>query len=453
MREKSIPSINPVRALISMFFGEAVLLLGMKLVSELAQSVSVSILSIPAMALGVYFVCRAVNLNVLIGKRAVKMLIAVVALTTLFNILFSSYFVFNNYLAGRSHDISSHLEHNWTYENITTIANAVRNHYDVISTIVGLNLRQYKFLYSYSALPFIAAGDNVTNICLWNGFHLSLIAILVVLIADRLDIVGQSRLKMLCFTALFQPVFFLCLFVYDRDIVGEAIFLMGLYVFVCVQKSPLKTLLCLPIYAFLFYSLRMQYLVIAIVLYIWSFFKFSFKGFAYYLALLGLCAVSVIAISYWNLLSVQDDLNIAIYVNEYSESSKNIFYTVIQGLIGYFPWTNLAKDYLWTYHVMTCLQSAFLLALYYILFVRSKIKITDLVYSPVLFSALIIIAFAFVCAGHVKYFAVAAPLLAFGFTEITAMRVLRLSIRVVFILVALSFAYIMLGLTGSGILH
>ena len=262
------------RSIINVFavlLGVVLLLAGMWLVGNMVQGVTSSYVDVIALYISLYVVGKMTGIENYIGKNSFRWFMFLSIALTLFNLIYSEHFVFVRYLAAGSGDVSIHPEHSLSYFRMSSIAEIISKG-EPYENVETLNLNQYKWLYTYYSLMFVFGGDVVTHINVFNMYHLGISGLLMVFIADKLGIKDKKTLSTILFLCLLQPIF-QCLFAYHRDIVGQAALSLGMYLFVSAYKNNLINILVLPIYALLFYSYRLQYLVVAIVLFFWALFR------------------------------------------------------------------------------------------------------------------------------------------------------------------------------------
>lgn len=392
-----------------------VLLLGMSIVSAFAGGIYSSCIDVLIVGGCLKALMKNLGLQTVIGKKQVNLLVFIVCSLSIFCIFFSAAILFEGNLNNTSADVSNHYEHNWMHENVIAIAECIKGRRPLWPLLESLNLRQYTYLFTYSSLPFVFGGDVATHVCVWNGMNLGLIVILTILIANKVGVVNPSTCIFVSIIALLQPAYN-ALYVYDRDIVGEVVLLIGIYAFCTVYKKPMKALMMLPVYAAAFYCLRYQYLFVAILSCIWSFYFSNSKGKAIYIGLAILSmGVAIYMLSAGMLDSSFESLNVD-YYSTHVNDNRNIGFlrSLVIGFIGYFPWTNLFRDPYWHYHFWLCFQAAMDLVIWYYLYKEYKSKPKELLQNPALFVGLVILSFAFISVGHVKYACVASPILAIG---------------------------------------
>ena len=441
--------------IIYVFFGVIIFLLGMFIVSSFFHGVLCSIVGVICIDVSVFFIMKATKIKQLLGKNSVRNTLIIISFIIILNIIFSTEYVFKNYLDGYAISISNHYEHDWTFTQIKTLAERIRSGMKIGTLSSGMALNQYNYLYIYSSLLFVFGGVSVTHICLWNGLHLVIIAVFVTFTSYKYGIKEQKKLKTIFYIAMFQPAF-MSLFVYDRDIVGESVVIMALYIFVSVYNKPILCILTFPIYGFLFYTLRYQYLLVAFILCIWAMFKSRRVKSSTFIALLVLVITGKLFFDRFDITNfVWSVLNLDDYILGTSFHISSIISNIIRSMFGYFPWTNLFRDIYWWYHIFLCLQATMTLSLWIWLLYNSiyRKKIRETFKNPMIIFASASWLFALVSSGHVKYFAVCAPLLATGFVNYDNRKFKRLLYITISIVFIGSILYNSLGLTGSGVLN
>ncbi len=424
-----------------------IVLFGMQTLSLFLSGVIVSYTSIFFIVIALKFLCISLGIEKSIGKVYSNLYILIVCLIIFFSLEFSTRVLFADYLSGKSSSISEHWEHNWCYEQILYYADAISQRQPLLSILTGVTSPQYIVTHAYSSLVFLYGGNTVTHYCVWNGLHLAITSALIYLIARTMGVVNKDQLSFVLIASLIMPAFDI-LYIYDRDIVGEALLILGVYFFCCSYKKGVKwCILMFPIYGFFFLGLRLQYLAIAFMLMGWSF-MVRLKGNS---AIIILSVFSILGILLLSTTSLWNLLNIGTYMDS-SESKRGIISTLMVGLIGYFPWTNLLKDPHISYHFPMCLQAVVDLVIW-ILFYRScRGNYRRCFYNPVFLCAIVLAVFGFVGGvGHVKYFCVSAPLFLIGIKGMKISYLIRCYFIMTVIYVMASVLYDLMGLTGSGI--
>lgn len=353
----------------------------------------------------------------LVGKKHIRYFIIGIVSVCFFNIFFSSEFVFSD-LTGRNLDISLHYEHSWCYQNLRNIAESIISGDNLSLTLDNLNLRQYKYTFLYSSLIFVFGGYEPTNICIWNSLHLAFISIIACLIADKLGIRDSKRLGFILILILFQP-FFDAVHIYHRDIVGEAMMMLGMFWFIYLYNKPFYSMLLLPFYVFLFYCFRLQYAVVAVALYVWCLINRRNNKSQSIIALVVLLSLVIIMSNYIDyFILVDENLNFQSYSDDIVGRGGGIIRTIIVGIIGYFPWTNLLSDPYWTYHIFLPFQAMMNISILLILYINYKKRLSDILTNPVLICGLFLFLIAFGGGvGHISYFCVGMPLLIIGIRD------------------------------------
>ena len=437
---------RPVYSIVSILIGIFIMLIGMMVVHSFGSGLWTSYADIIPVAIGLFYTTRALGLKKYVGQRSVGVFIVSTCILIVFSIWFSNLFVFNSAEPG---ELSAHIEHDWAYQQILAIAESIKNGEGLSEALSSLNLRQYQNTFAYSSLMFLFGGDEVTHICVWCGMHVAVIALLTFLIAQRMGISDAVTLRFILFAAFLQPVF-CAIYIYHRDTIGEAFLLLGVYIFICNYKNPLRCLLFLPLYGFLFYSFRLQYLTVAFFLCFWTFLH---KAEASSITTIVLFFIAVIAISAVSnsISALTDDLNFGNYLDGgASKLNKGLFRTIFIGLFGYFPWTNLLKDLNWSYHYLICLQSVVNIGLWYNFIKAFKGRWYELWHDPITICAVILTSFGFAAVGHVTYISVGIPLFVSCIRGMKFSELMKQYGVIFIIFFVISIIYNALGLTGSG---
>lgn len=441
-----------VKNLMSFLVGLAVLLMFFFIAKAFSEGVASSYVASVFMLIALMVVAKATRMRDYVGDSGVTAMIVFSAVMVVFNLLFSQYLVFNGFLeSGGIGSISIHPEHSLSYDQMTSITRVIESG-GSLKDLNDLNLNQYQWLYTYYSLMFLCGGNVVTHICVFNMFHLGIAAIFMVLTAARLGVQNKTSLYLILFICLSQPVMD-CLFAYHRDIVGQTALTLGMYIFVSTYNNNLYKILAFPIYAILFYSFRLQYLVVALVLFLWALFNDKRKGSSFYFGIvvfIGFALFIATQMSSDILMSFfLSDLNI----NDYVQIERLSFLgNLILGFVGFFPWTQLKVDPNWTYHLFAYLQGAMNITIVYYVLKSNWKNLRELIDNPVLLVALLLFVIAFFVAGHTSYVSVAIPFFAVGISNVTFKQIIKLFFILCVIYTVLSFVYDAMGLTGAGLL-
>lgn len=434
--------------IINVIFSIIFLLFGMMLTSLFSVHYISSYINVIPLAFSLRYLAAAVSLDKIVGKQYVRLFVVFICTLTALCILFSTHYVFNEYLSGKTDAISNHPEHCFCYENIYTIAEVFMGNEDEPWNVIMMIMHspQYIVTFVYSSLLFIFGGNIVTNWCVWNGFHLALIAIFAILIAIKMDVCDKDSFRMVLIGTMIMPAFDI-LFIYDRDIVGEFFLMLGVYIFICAYRKGLRwCLYLLPVYGFCFFTLRMQYAAVAVFLCVWVNIS-KLKG-AFSLVVISL--IALVLLFYISSTSIWDDMHFSTYVDSLSEGQRGLISTILVGIVGYFPWTNLLSDQYASYHFPMCLQAAFDLVVWFLFFKSCKGNYKQCIDNPIFICAIILTAFGFVGgAGHVKYFCVSAPLFILGIKKVKIGRLIRYYCIMIVSYVVISYFYDYMGFTGS----
>ena len=434
-------------ATLSILGGVLILLLGMRVVSLAFSGVWASVVDVVFVLAGLLFICFNTNMSSLVGKKTVTTFVSVVTFITLFSLWFGSNYVYTFYEDG--HFMSMHDEHNLTYQRILAVANELKGGSLANAHLIALSYGQYAYTYFYSSLMYVFGGDQITHMCVWNGMHLGIMGILSVLIANAGGITERESLRCVLLMVVLQPIFW-TLSAYNRNIVGECFLLLGLLLFVKNSDSSLKLLLYLPVYGFLFYAYRLQYLLIAVALFL--FISMMSQGKKKSFNIIGFFLSFVVLLYLLNTVSWATDVGEGLNVDNYVEASNgNIVTIVLLGMIGKFPWTNVFFDDNWTYHLFVSLQAPMMLILYYYSYKLYKKRLSDFLFNPTTLCGLLLLMAGMISSTHTTYLAVAAPMLIIGVSDVSVKTLEKSYLRLSLVYVVLSVLYYAMGLTGTGI--
>ena len=443
-----LSQVSVVGITISLLLGLLILLIGMRVVSLAFHGVWASIIDVVFIVVGLLIICYNTGINKLVGERAVTTFVVVISIITLFSLWFGCSYVYTFYEDGKF--LSSHDEHNLTYLRILDVADQLNEGSFSDAYLLALTYGQYAYSYLYSSLMYVFGGNMITHMCVWNGMHLGIMAILSLLVANASGITDRKALKCVLFMVVLQPIFW-TLSAYNRNIVGECFLLLGLFIFVKVADKPLKSLAFLPIYGFLFYAYRLQYLLIAISLFLM--FSLVPQNRRNSISFIGLFLSFGVILYLVNSFDWAVDVGEGLNVDNYVEAAnKSIISSILLGLIGKFPWTNVFFDSNWTYHLFVSLQAPMMLVLYYYSYILYKNQVQEFLFRPVSMCALLLLLAGMISSTHTTYLAVAAPMLIIGVSDIGTAKLEKSYFRLSIVFIILSLAYFALGLTGTGMI-
>ena len=429
--------------------GIALLLGGMWIVNLFVDGILSSFIDIIPMVVALYYIASSVGINRMIGKKLVYRWLLLILVLAVFSLSFSCFFVFNDYLNGISNDVTTHEEHAWGYESMASIAESIKIG-DLNQTLESLHLGKYQTLFVVYSLMFVFGGTVVTHICIWNSFFVGLCCVLLLLIAGRENYLSENNKQALfLITALF-PIFH-CGFIYHRDIIGVAFVVLGFYLFISTYKSAIASIVSFPLYSLLFYHFRHPYIIVAFLLFLFGLVSRKNKGLITLFSFVVLLFAVVYFLYNENLTSFfSEDLYFDAYGSQYHGS---LIGTILQAIVGYFPWTQLITDKHWTYHVFICLQQCMQLSIIFFFINEYQNKLGDILKKPVPLMGVLLFSTALISAGHVAYFSVAFPFLAICINNLNIRKVYSVFIIVFSFFFITSIVYNMLGYTGSGIIN
>lgn len=396
--------------------GLLIMLVGMFVVSMITITVVASFINIVPLVVSLWFIMKATCLEDYIGKKAVVFALLFVAFLTLINLVFGIIFVYDKYLSYGG-NLCAHEEQTWFYECVLTISNFSFDDW-MGGTIEHLHLGKYQNIMSYTSLLLTFGGNIPTNICIWNAFHLALSAILVVLIGVKLQITDGKKLGVMLFIVLLQPYLDM-LFAFHRDGFGEAILLLGFYLFISTYKSSVYSLIAFPIYAFLFWTFRAQYLLIIVLLYLWNIFRNNRNILNFVIGIIAIVAVVYLFLTSINIYDyLKSDMHVYGYEVASERQGRSPLNMIIISILGYFPWTNLFSDRLWPWQFFACIQGAMNLTILFFVFKTYFNKLKSFITEPTLFTAMMFLGASVFVPGHMSYTVVAMPFFALTVTNI-----------------------------------
>lgn len=431
-----------------MVVGLYIMLYGMRLVSMVTTTVLASYINIIPLLISLWFIMKLLRIDRLIGKNAVTGFFIFVTLLTFASVLYSSIFVYSGYLNGRG-ELCAHSEHVWFYDNILSIARFSASDWSS-GALAELHLGKYENLSVYGSLFLKYGGDLPTNMCIWSAFNLSLVSFLIVLSAKTVGVEDKKALWVVMLICLMQPYLDM-IFACHRDGYGEVAIALGFYIFVRTYKNSTTSIIAFPFYAFLFWTFRAQYIIIAVIIFFWSILKGSRRSINFLIAAVVVALVVVVLIRSINIV---DYAATEMYVGGYEgnievREGRSLLNMLLISTLGYFPWPNLLKDNLWPWQIFAVFQGAMNVAIIYQIFVNYKKRLSSLINRPEMFIGLLLIVASMVVPGHMSYTVVAMPFLAMSLSDVKIKSFMNTYMTAIVIIFLLGLIYSLLGLSGT----
>ena len=451
--EKTVPYINscPKNILIAVV-GVVILLAGMFVTALFSEELVNSFFNIIPLCVSMAVVIKLSKIDVLCGKRMVLGTAIVIGLIVCFNIWLSSNYIFDDYLNGYGTSLSNHKEHSLMYNEMATIASRLDSGSTLGEATRGLPLYQYYNIFVYSSFMFLLGGINPTNMCIWGAYHLFLCAFFVVLILSKFGVKNQKHLSFAFYVTLFQPLL-MSVSTYNKVLVGEAIIMIALYIYITNYNDPWKNVLSLPIYAYLLWTVRLQYVAIAAVLFVICLVHNKAKKKVILPIAIGLFALTLLFLNS-DLGKMLNSINVGYYTEGHDLSLGSIPARIIRSFIPYFPLTNLGEDSFWYFNLFCVFQEGMNIVLWgKQLFRKNKIDLTGLkkrFSNPLFWAAIVFLLGGTLSELHTTYLSVGTPLLLSSFEVDDNIRFIFQYFFVMLVLLVLSLVYIALGLSGSG---
>lgn len=434
LRENSI-----VFDILAIFGGLAILLLGMRLVNNFISDEVASFIDIIPMLFALWFISNMLHVERFIGKNGLIIFLLIIASLTFILLIFSVKFVFSPtgyYYTLENTGILN--EHAWCHDCIKEISE--HSFFDIFQGgIEYMNLGKYESLFVYCSLMFRFGGDVLTHICIWRAFHLGLVTILMILIAEKIGVKNRKRFVLIMMICLFMPMLHV-LFAYNHDGVGYAFVALGTYLFISCSSNVTKSLVVLPFFVLLFYWYRPPYALIAVAMYLWNAFSESRNK----NKIVALLAVVLLALIFFATVDIgallTDKMGMEVYSDAFDQNHKqrNFFNALAVTITGYFPWTNLFHDVIWPYNFFCCFQGAMnITLLYYIYYSYKRNFFKSMISNPVLLIGCFFLLGAMVYPGFANYTSVAMTFFAVVITNVDVKRFFKsysMSIVIIFFL-------------------
>ncbi|HOT60563.1 MAG TPA: hypothetical protein PLJ83_12950, partial [Spirochaetales bacterium] len=236
--------------------------------------------------------------------------------------------------------------------------------------------------------------------------------------------------------------------------------MLALYIYASSYEKPVKCCCLFPIYAFLLWIVRLQYIVVAIAICLCSAFfshsedtKRDNVGRIMAIGVIIICclfAFTKIDLSSY----ISQDLNFDVYMGNTSYDILSLFKRFIISFLPYFPVTHLFDDPHWSYGLAGALQIPINLSLIAILvsdLYRNR-RLVEIIKNPLIISIMIFYMSGFLSAVHVTYISVGMPLMAIVYQDYEKSKYRKYIFAFFILYVVSSLIYEILGLRGSGML-
>lgn len=450
LRKKSLD--NPVKTLFGILLSIVVLLGFMFLLRSVGQGMYNTLANFVSLAIAIVVLVNVTDVRNVVGDGVVTKLVVIALVIAGTSLLFSRYFVFNRYIEGLWGHLS-HTEHDLMYTQMQTIANRLSNGYTIAQATEDLHLNQYQNIYVYCSFMFLAGGINVTNMIVWSTLHLVICAVCMALMCYQYGITDQKRLNFIMTLSMCQPLFW-GVHHYNKVVVGEAVMLVGMYIYVVSFRKPWLNMMLFPVYAWLMWTLRLQYLLVAVVLCLFSIIVSNKK--ANLTTLLEIAVVLAVVVFLFATMNVgafiQEELNVENYVDQTSFSIIDLPIRVVRSFLPYFPFTNIFTDDHWAFNVYCLMQITLNLVLWYrvISTAIKKKRVKELLKNPMMIAAVGFFAAGLFSMIHTTYLSVGSFLLASELEDDEGDTLFLNCLFVFMIIFFISLIYFALGLTGTG---
>ena len=432
---------------------DIILLLGMWIFSFFSEGIINSVVNIIPLCLAIIFAIKKTKIEFALKSKITLITIIFLSVIVLLNIWLCSEVQFRDYLLGKSANLSDHPEHSLMFKEMEIIATRLKEGLSLSQATKGLRLNQYYNIFVYSSMMFLMGGVNPTNMCIWSAFHTAMCPVFLVLMSERYGISDSKHLKLIYVVTLIQPLF-LSFSTYNKVIIGELLLMIAMYIYICTYNNPIRNLLCLPIYGYLMWTVRLQYLLIAAFLFVVCLIhnKLSKKIIIPFIAAI---LIGGIFLFRSGLVQLYEDLNINYYTEGHDLSLASIPARIIRSVLPYFPLSNIFTDRYWSFNIFCIFQEIMNITLWgLVLFNNWKINVPHIKLTfanPMILAAIALLLGGTFSELHTTYLSVGTMLLTTACDDVKVDKVFGVYLGVLITVVFLTIVYVLLGLTGSGI--
>lgn len=434
--------------------GVIALLFGMWLFSFFCSGVLNSIVNIFALIFSIVLVIRYTNIEkALQSSKVPYVTIIIITSVVLVNIWLGDSFVYNDFLYGHSTSLSEHDEHSLMFTEMSTIATRLKSGASLQEATYDLPLYQYYNIFVYSSMMFLLGGVNPTNMCIWNAFHAFLCSVLLVLILVEYGVRDKNHLAFAYFVSMLQPLN-LSVNTYNKVIIGNALIMVALYVYMSTYESPKKNLFCFPVYSYLFWTVRMQYFVIASFLLLYCLFRNDRSRKAAIPAVIAVSLLSFFVLRL-GLSQLYHGMNFGYYHGSSDFSISTIPARIVRSFLPYFPLSNIFYDEYWHFNIFCIAQEIMNITLWGLVFMPNG-RLSSSCASRAVKNPLILTAFALLLGGtlselHTTYLSVGTMLLPSSCPDVSFRKCGQVYLVVFLCAIVLTVIYLAFGLRGAGL--
>lgn len=450
LRKKSLD--NPIMTLFGILLSIGVMLLFMFLLRSIGEGITNTLANFVSLVMAVIVLANVTGLRKVMGEGIVVKVVIFALVIAGVGLLFSRYFVFHRYLEGLYGHLS-HIEHDLMYNQMQIISNRLSNGYSIAQATKDLSLNQYQNIFVYCSFMFLAGGINLTNMIVWSTLHLVICAVCMALMCYQYGIADRKRLNLIFTLSLCQPLFW-TVHNYNKVIVGEAFLMVGIYIYMVSFRKPWLNMLLFPVYAWLLWTMRLQYLLVAIVLCLWCIiFSNKKASLTIVVEVAVVLAVAVFILGTMDIGSfLQDDLNVEDYTTGSDYSLTAIPMRIVRSFLPYFPFTNLFSDDNWAFNIYCTMQITVNLVLWYFVFIRAikKRRVKEVLKNPMILACIGFFLGGLLSAIHTTYVSVGTFLLLSELDDVPGDKVFLSSVWTYMLIMFVSVIYFALGLAGSG---
>lgn len=440
-----------LKTVLSVILSICVLLIIMAFWNLFFSGVVNTILNITSLFAAVFVLFKTLKINKLLGDKTFLFTTIAIILIVMISVIFSKTFIFDEVIIQEFGSIE-HNEHDLMYSQMKTIASRLSEGMSIEQATDGLRLEQYHNIFVYSSFMFLAGGANITNMSIWGMMHVVIFAVLLVLACYSYGIKEKEKLQVVYFFSLLQPIL-LSVHTYNKVIVGQAFVALAIYIYVKTYKRPIHNILCFPVYAWLLWSVRLQYLLIAIALCILMFFINKNKlTLAISIEFLTVVFVFIVLFATTDVMGfVNQELNVENYTEGSNYSLILMPMRLLRSILSYFPFTQIFEDDNWTFNIY-CMPQVAVNAFAWITIATKAIKgkqLKNMVCNPMVIAAAGFLFASLFSDLHTTYSSVGTALLVSEFDDIKGKNIITRCIYIFVAILAVSIIYHMMGLVGT----
>ena len=430
------------------------LLVFMKISSLFAEGILNTCLNIVSMIICIHVCLSLSGLKYRFGARYCRIILFICFFIAILSLLYFFAFVNPTYLQGNIDEPSNHIEHQLMYQTMKDAADGIIKGIPLKQAVWYIFDTHYFVIYTYCSFIFLFGGVNILNMCVWNTMHMFIAAFMVTLIGENTQ--SSMNRKTVFAVALLQP-FFLSGWIYNKQIVGVAFLVTGIYLMLYYRNTVIKYVIASVIALILMWIVRLQYVIIAFILFV-VFKVINVAGTNRWVKILSIVLIGgtgvLLVFSVYGVSGLLDELNVNLYMKHVNFGLISLLVRPIRAMLPYFPWDAVFRTQVAYYSVYAIIQEPVNIVLWGFAisdFFTCRHKNRLLVFIPPLL---------FILAGmlnnniHAGYVSMTSCMLILSIDEERHRKLILPTIIAIFALVFVaSSLYSMLGFTGSGVIQ